>query len=89
MKEIRISVWKAVMEQSAIMMKEDESLVMYKDSEQLFHQNCDYYYSLVLDKFMKLRDEHLDRHKIAAVVICSILKSNVLGIACGKKVRKQ
>lgn len=82
MKETRIAVWDAVIEQCSIMMEDDKNIVMYTDSEQLFHQNFNYYYHLILDKFMKLPDEHLDRHKIAAVIICSILKSDILGISC-------
>lgn len=85
MKDTRISVWNAVIKQCSIMMEIDQSIVMYTDSEQLFHQNFDYYYNFIVDKFMKLPDEHLDRHKIAAIIICSILKSNVLGIACGSE----
>lgn len=84
MKETRITIWKAIMEQSRIMMEMDSLLVMYTDSETLFHQNFNYYYSLISDKFMKIKNEHLDRHKIASIIICAILKSDILGIACGQ-----
>lgn len=83
MKETRTAIWNAVIKESSLMMKKDPLLVMYTDSEKLFHENFNYFYSLISDKFMKLKDEHLDRHKIAAVIICAILKSDVLGIACG------
>lgn len=83
MKETRTAIWNAVIKESSIMMKKDSLLVMYTDSEKLFHENFNYFYSLISDRFMKLKDEHLDRHKIAAVIICAILKSDVLGIACG------
>lgn len=85
MRETRVAVWNAILKESSIMMEKDSALVMYTDSEKLFHQNFNYYYSLIIDKFMKTWDKHLDRHKIAAVIICSILKSNILGIACGKE----
>lgn len=85
MKDTRIAIWNAVLDQCGKMMETDTSIVMYTDSEQLFHQNFNYYYSFIVDKFMKLPDEHLDRHKIASIIICSILKSNVLGIACGSE----
>lgn len=81
MKETRIAVWDAVIKQCSAMMETDKTIVMYTDSEQLFHQNFNYYYNLIVNKFMKLPDEHLDRHKIAAVIICAILKSDILGVA--------
>lgn len=84
MKETRVAIWNAIIEKSSKMMESDKSLVMYKDSETLFHENFNYYHSLIVDKFMKLKDGNLDRHKVAAVIICSILKTNILGIACSK-----
>lgn len=84
MKETRVTIWKAILEQSRIMMEKDSLLVMYTDSEALFHQNFNYYYSLISDKFMKIKNEHLDRHKIASIIICAILKSDILGIVCGQ-----
>lgn len=50
MKETRIAVWDAVIEQCSIIMEDDKNIVMYTDSEQLFHQNFNYYYHLILDK---------------------------------------
>lgn len=85
MKETREAIWNAILIESKKIMKDDPSIVMYTDSEKLFHQNFNYYHSLIIDKFMKLRDKHLDRHKIAAIIICSILKSDILGIACGQE----
>lgn len=80
MKETRVAIWNAVLKQCSSMMETDKDIIMYTDSEQVFHQNFDYYYNLIIDKFMKLPDEHLDRHKIAAVIICSILRADVLGV---------
>lgn len=85
MKATRDVIWNAILIESKIIMKDDPSIVMYTDSEKLFHQNFNYYHSLIIDKFMKLQDKHLDRHKIAAIIICSILKSDILGIACGQE----
>lgn len=85
MKKTCTAVWNAIIKECAIMMEKDKNLVMYKDSEQLFSQNFEYYHNLILDKFMRLPDEHLDRHKIAAIIICSILKSNILGITLESK----
>lgn len=81
MQETRIAIWDAIIEKSREMMNDDESLVMYKDSEEIFSENFNYYHSLIVDKFMKLKDGNLDRHKVAAVIICSILKTDILGIA--------
>lgn len=76
------TVWNAILDECSKMMEKDSALVMYHDSETLFHENFTYYYTLIVDKFMKSYDKHLDRHKIAAVIICSILKSEILGISC-------
>lgn len=72
-------IWKKIVKECEEMMKKDATLVMYTDSEKLFCQNFNYFHKLITDKFMKLKNEHLDRHKIAAIIICSILKTDILG----------
>ena len=74
-------VWKLVLEECEKMMQEDLALVMYTDAKVLFEQNFDYYYFLMLNKFMISREESLDRHKIVSAAICAILQSSILGIA--------
>lgn len=75
------AIWNAIVKECSNMMKKDATLVMYNDSEALFHENFNYYYSLIVDKFMKDYDKHLDRHKISSVIICSVLKTDILGIS--------
>ena len=86
--QIKEVLWKAILNETEKIMKVDSAVVMYTDAKDLFFKNFDYYYSLVLDKFMKTNNQNLDRHKIAAIAICSILKSNILGIASGEKSRQ-
>lgn len=74
-------VWKLVIRECEDMMQKDESLVMYTDAKVLFEQNFDYYYFLMLNKFMISKEENLDRHKIASAAICAILQSDILGRA--------
>lgn len=89
MQETRKAIWDAIIEKSREMMESDTSLVMYKDSEEIFYKNFNYYHSLIVDKFMKLKDGNLDRHKVAAVIICSVLKTDILGIARSEECSQQ
>lgn len=79
--DFKQSIWDAIIKECEREMEKDSSLVMYTDAEKLFYSNFNYYYNLIVNKFMKLKEKHLDRHKIAAVTICAILTSDILGIA--------
>lgn len=63
-------------------------IVLYSDAKKVFQRNFDFYYDLIVGKFMAkpqknavLHDIHLDRHKVAAVIICSILDANIIGVS--------
>ena len=73
-------VWKEIIKYCEICMREDQSLVLYTDAEELFYKNFKYFHSYIVKNFMKMEDENLDRHKIASVIICAILESNIVGI---------
>ncbi len=88
MKKTQIAVWNAVIKETEKMMAVDETLVMFTDAENLFYKNFNYYYNLIVINFMKSGDKNLDRHKVAAVIICAILESNILGIARGEEGRQ-
>jgi len=57
-----------------------EDIVVYMDAKILFEKNFEYYYGFIKDKFMANNIE-LDRHKKAAIIICSILSAEILGIS--------
>lgn len=81
-------IWNAILKEAATMMEKDKSIVMYRDAKSVFEKNFYYYYDLVLYNFMKIEEENLDRHKIAAITICAILKSDILGILSGEDSRQ-
>ena len=74
------SLWNKILENASKISTVDEDIVLYRDSEKLFKDNFIYYHELVSEKYMKNSEEELDRHKIAAITICSILAASVLGI---------
>ena len=87
MKITRDAIWKTVLQAVQKMQKEADYIVLYEDSRKLFDKNFDFYYNQISDKFMsdELEEHRLDRHKVAAVIICSILKTKIVGIR--KKVK--
>lgn len=83
MKITRDAIWKTVLQAVQKMQKEADYIVLYEDSRKLFDKNFDFYYNQISDKFMsdELEEHRLDRHKVAAVIICSILKTKIVGIS--------
>lgn len=81
MKDFKVNIWQVVLLEAEKLCKEDKNLVVYRDSEQVFYKNFDYYKNLIIDNFMKPSNEPLDRHKIAAITICSILRATLVGIS--------
>lgn len=83
MTKTKLALWSVVREAVKKMQSQSNSIVMYSDSEKLFNVNFDYYYDFLSDNFMDKSDDKqitLDRHKVAAIVICSILKAKVVGV---------
>lgn len=74
-------IWKEIIKQCKKYMEEDQTLVLYTDAEELFYRNFKYFHSFIMKKFMILGEDKLDRHKIAAIIICAILESNIVGIS--------
>jgi len=81
-------LWKKIEEQAKKIVKAQRengnNIVIYRDSEEIFKDNFIYYHSLIREKYMhRYYNEpiELDRHKMAAIIICSILKTNIIGIA--------
>lgn len=72
-------LWKKIIVESENIAKGYNNIVLYKDSYDVFKSNF-HYYTNVVKKFMKKPDENLDRHKISAILICSILNGGILGI---------
>lgn len=74
-------IWKEIVKQCRKYMEEDQTLVLYTDAEELFYRNFKYFHSFIMKKFMILGEDKLDRHKIAAIIMCAILESNIVGIS--------
>lgn len=84
MKNSITQIWNSILKQTAEMMEKDKTIIMYRDARSVFEKNFNYYYEMVRSNFMKIQEENLDRHKIAAVTICAILKSDILGPSGGE-----
>lgn len=50
------------------------------ESEQNFNRNFDYFYNYIKSNVMYDTVQELDRHKLAAIIICSIIKSKTLQV---------
>jgi len=79
MSGMKLAVWNVLLSEAEKLCREDKNLVVYNDAKQVFFENFDYYENLIFDNFMQ-RDDPLDRHKIAAIIVCAILRANLVGI---------
>lgn len=81
------AIWDTILEGVKSLQKDSDKIVLYNDSKIIFEENFNYYYSTISEKFMEKdadsnKKEHpLDRHKTAAIIVCSILKSQVVGVS--------
>lgn len=84
-------IWNIIIEKAKALIAENTKLniIMYTDSEKLFKDNFDFYVGMVKNNFMQHSIDDLDRHKIAAIIICSVLHNDVLGISVKDKAEFQ
>lgn len=85
MKETIELIWDKVLEESEKIAKDNNDIIMYYDSYEVFESNFYYFDKLIRENFMKKPDEHLDRHKVAAVIICALVNNDILGIKADAK----
>lgn len=80
-------IWNVIIEKAKALINENTKLniIMYTDSEKLFKDNFDFYVGMVKNNFMQHSIDDLDRHKISAIIICSVLHNDVLGISVKDK----
>lgn len=77
--DIKKLVWKLVEEQGQyIVGKYPEYFKLNTNSEYVFFQKFDEFTEIVKSNFMKTDIVDLDRHKVAAIIICSIVECSVL-----------
>lgn len=82
-------LWTKVLEAGGKLSKEnpEQKLVFYYDSEKEFSRqfrDC----SDTIKKYMEDPHSFLDRHKVAACIICSVLKADVFGISKKAETKK-
>lgn len=77
MDELIEIIWKKIYVGISIMCKEDSQVVYDKSKKEKFKSNFTLLYDQ-LSKYMEDPTKPLDRHKVAAIIIISIIKSNIL-----------
>ena len=81
------AIWDTILEGVKHLQEGSEKIVLYNDARTIFNENFEYYYSSISEKFMekdtesKEKKHPLDRHKTAAIIVCSVLKSQVVGVS--------
>lgn len=81
------AIWDAILEGVKNLQEGSDKIILYNDAKIVFEENFNYYYSTISEKFMekdaasKEKQHPLDRHKTAAIIVCSILKSQVVGVS--------
>jgi len=65
--------------------KKNPGYVLFDDAKSLFSTNFKFYYEYILRQFMVDDDKSLDRHKVASVILCSLIESDPVGISVKAK----
>lgn len=79
MNDLKINIWNHVHAQIFNIVNNFPNHFRYNnDSEVKFLQNFERYYNCIKAKIMYDSVQELDRHKLAAIIICSIIKADPL-----------
>ena len=80
-KNVKDSIWELVeKEAKAIVSKYPENFRFNENSEYIFKQKFDDYVEYIKSKFMQSDVVDLDSHKVAAIIICSVIEANVIKV---------
>ena len=72
-------IWSLVEEQANVIVREnEESFFLNPNSKFIFFQKFDKYIDMIKVKFMTKEVTDLDRHKVAAIIICSVIESEII-----------
>lgn len=69
-------LWSLV--RKSVSVYQNEKLVVFQDRSKEFTSSYVEQYKNILENYMKNKEESLDRHKVAAIVIIAVIKAKVL-----------
>ncbi len=78
MKPIIDSIWNAVKEKIEYLQDDDKNIIFDDSKYDAFKNEFENLYESIKEKYMNKHVTALDRHKVAAVMIVSLLKTNVI-----------
>lgn len=78
MKPIIDSIWNAIKEEVEFLQDDDKSIVFDDSKYDFFKNEFEHLYDSIKEKYMSKRVTALDRHKVAAVIIVSLLKAKAI-----------
>ena len=74
-------IWNVVETEAKSMVAQSGGNVRFNENSKLFFiQYFEKYYEDIKSKFMNIEVVDLDRHKVAAIIICSVAEANVVDI---------
>lgn len=80
--DFKESIWQHVENEMKDITKKFPNMFEYNENgKSIFSKNFDKYFNDIKDKVMRTEVKGLDSHKIAAVIICSIIKADALSVA--------
>jgi len=72
-------IWKIVERQARDIISENEECFSFNQNSMfVFFQKFEKYIDMIKTKFMSPEVKDLDRHKVAAIIICSIIESEII-----------
>jgi len=84
-KDLADHVWTLFEFEAHKFCNENDEFVVYKDAKEIFAKSLEYYYFFIMKNFMNNDVESLDRHKVAAIIVCALLESDPVGISVKAK----
>lgn len=78
MKQIIDSIWAAIKEEINFLQDTDKNIIFDDSKYDFFKNEFEHNYDLIKDKYMDKKVTALDRHKVAAVMIVSMLNTKAI-----------
>lgn len=72
------TLWDELLKQAEIVRAQDENIIINKDRSLVFQKNFEEFYDTIKDQNMTKEVVFLDRHKVASIIICAVIKTKVL-----------
>lgn len=72
------TLWNEMIKEAECSSKADENIILNKERKMIFQKIFEEIYDKIKSKNMRNEVVFLDRHKVAAIIICSVIKTKII-----------